>query len=407
MSRSRHFTRSSSALKLKKETTPSKIEIKKEKNVDKTGTFQAELEKFDKEIEDNNRHRSINKTKRKIKHIKLETENGINANNDSQERENDKLKLPANFFPMYNKIKEMRELIITPVDLVGCIKIPLVLKYITDQYSKNNGDIKHIEIEDIAELLPKLNKFQNELNFQTDKYWRYQLLVTLLFSSQTKDEVNFQVMQSLHTHYLSQGYPNGLCMRAVIDTDIKEIDKMIFKIGFHSRKAQYLKETTQYLYDNYNEDIPDTIEELVQLKGIGYKMGHLILQGAWNKTIGISVDTHMVRLCNMFHWLPTKKEEKNPDNVRKYLEGMLVDHKELWNEINPVLVGFGQSICTPTGRRCDLCLLSSINDKNDVVCPAVDKKLLLRIKRGVEKNDDRKIRGDLEKLINYKNGNSI
>lgn len=81
---------------------------------------------------------------------------------------------------------------------------------------------------------------------------------------------------------------------------------------------------------------------------------------------------------------------------------MLVDHKEMWNEINPVLVGFGQSVCTPVGRRCDLCLLSTINEKNDVLCPAVDKKLLLRVKRGVER-DDRKIRGDLEKLVEYIN----
>ncbi|GAV30072.1 hypothetical protein PMKS-003578 [Pichia membranifaciens] len=172
---------------------------------------------------------------------------------------------------------------------------------------------------------------------------------------------------------------------------------MIFQIGFHSRKALYLKETTGSLK---NGDIPDTIEELVKLKGIGYKMGHLILQGAWHKVVGISVDTHMVRLCNMFGWTP--KNEKNPENVRKILEKMLINHKEMWNEINPVLVGFGQTVCTPVGRRCDLCLLSTIDEKNNVVCPAIDKKLLLRVQRGVEK-DDRKIRGDIEKLVEYKN----
>lgn len=377
MSRSRHFTRAATLRQ-----TGSSVTIKHED----LGTFDSEIKKFDKERQ--NQPPTIARKKRNIKHIKLEYED-----QDEEAAGAESVDIPENFFPLYNKIKEMRELIVTPVDLIGCVKIPTLLKLITNHY-KETGVIRHIEIAEISGLQDELKLIEKH---GTDRFSRYQLLVTLLFSSQTKDEINFQVMQALHAHYLQKGYKEGLCIESINDTDEKELDKMIFQIGFHSRKALYLKETTASLQ---NGDIPDTIEALVKLKGIGYKMGHLILQGAWNKVVGISVDTHMVRLCNMFGWTP--KNEKNPDNIRKILEQMLVNHKEMWNEINPVLVGFGQTVCTPVGRRCDLCLLSTIDKKNDVVCPAIDKKLLLRVQRGVEK-DDRKIRGDIERLVEYKN----
>lgn len=381
MSRSKHFFNRSL-----RQTRSSRVQ---------PSTFENELKNFDDEIQ------SIRKTivqleedndlsiktpaKRSIKHIKLEPELQI-----------DEPIIPDNFFPIYNKIKEMRKLITTPVDLIGCVEIPALLRLMTKQFKKT-GEILDIPVD-------KINIYKEEMTAleenEIDSFWRYQLLVTLMFSSQTKDEVNYEVMKSLHHHYLKKGYTEGLCIEAILNTSIADIDKLIFKVGFHSRKAAYLVETTKVLHESYADDVPDNINELVKLKGIGNKMGHLILQGAWKQVDGISVDTHMVRLCNMFGWT---HNEKNPDNVRKELEKMLINYKELWLEINPVLVGFGQSVCTPTGRRCDLCLLSKINEKNDYLCPAVDKRLLIRINRGVEKLEDRKIRGDLSKLIEYIN----
>lgn len=376
MSRSSHFT--------KRKVT---------KIIKDTASFNSEISNLNIKIEPNIDSIPISKItkpkrKRTIKHIKLETEDDTLSNN------NINTPIPNNFFPIYNKIKEMRKLIITPVDLVGCIRIPLVLKYITQEYKKSPNLFKPLKIEDLPNIQSIIDKFKIENSND-----RYQLLVTLMFSSQTKDEINFIVMQNLHLHYLRKGYENGLCMESIISTSESEIDSLIFQIGFHKRKSSYLLETTNYLINNYNSDIPNLIENLINLKGIGYKMGNLILQGAWNITTGISVDTHMVRLCNMFGWYT---KDKNPENIRKYLESMLINHKEIWNEINPVLVGFGQSICTPTSRRCDLCLLSTINKKNNVICPAIDKRLLLRLRNGVD-NNERKIRGDLANLIDYIN----
>lgn len=343
------------------------------------------------EVLDQSKTQSRTKRVRKLQHIKLET---------TDDGDNDSI-IPDNFFPMYNKIKEMRKLITTPVDLIGCVKIPALLFLITKRFQ--NGISDEISIDQIPNYFEELKLIENNKS-NIDKFWRFQLLVTLLFSSQTKDEINYQVMQNLHLNYLIKGYKNGLSIESILNTSYNELDQMIFKIGFHSRKANYLIETSKILHENFNDDIPNNINDLINLKGIGYKMGHLILQGAWNETVGISVDTHMVRLCNMFNWLP--KNEKNPDNVRKLLEIMLINHKDLWMEINPVLVGFGQTVCTPIGRRCDICWLSKIDEFNDVKCPAIDKKLLLRINRGVENIENRKIRGDLQKLMTYRQSKS-
>lgn len=381
MSKSKHFVKQSL-----RQTRSSKI---------KPSTFETELQKFDDDIqqiqktivklEENNDISLKKPVRRSIKHIKLEPELKINEP-----------QIPDNFFPIYNKIKEMRKLITTPVDLIGCVEIPGLLRLIRKRY-KETGELLDIPVNDINNYKEQITVLEET---EIDKFWRYQLLVTLMFSSQTKDEINYEVMKTLHHHYLKKGYKEGLCIEAVMGTSVSDIDKLIFKVGFHTRKAAYLAETTAVLHESYADDIPNNIDELVKLKGIGNKMGHLILQGAWKQVDGISVDTHMVRLCNMFGWT---HNEKNPDNVRKELEKMLINYKNLWLEINPVLVGFGQSVCTPTGRRCDLCLLSKINEKNDYLCPAVDKRLLIRINRGVDKTEDRKIRGDLSKLVEYIN----
>ncbi|GMM29596.1 bifunctional N-glycosylase/AP lyase [Martiniozyma asiatica (nom. inval.)] len=360
----------------------------------RSSSFKTELDTFDKEIK-----------KRKIAHIKLETEikteikdepivefNNENAN--ELKGESNLVKPPSNFWPMYDEIKKMRQLIDTPVDSTGCFMIPLHLVTLSNNY-KNFGTLE--PIDPIKNNPSRVRP--NNANF------RFQLFTTLLFSSQTKDETNFNVVQLLHLNFLPKF--GGLTAKAIHSISYDELDKLITQIGFHRRKSEYLKLAAERILNEFNEDIPNSLEDLLTFKGIGYKMGILIMQGAWNKVEGISVDTHMARLCGMFNWVPNKSKSKNSnakldaEYVRKELQLMLSDRRDIWQEINPVLVGFGQTVCTPTGRRCDLCWLNDEkNNSNKIECPAVDKKLLLRVKRGT--NGDRKIRGDLKRLLEYK-----
>ena len=149
---------------------------------------------------------------------------------------------------------------------------------------------------------------------------------------------------------------------------------MIKPVGFYRRKATYIKKTTQILLDEYDGDIPDTIEKLVKLPGVGPKMGYLILKVAWNKVDGIGVDVHVHRISNRLQWVNTK----TPEETRVALESWLP--RELWHEINLLLVGFGQTICgsSPKCEQCKLhsiCPASNCHDIEDLEKDEDDKKV--------------------------------
>lgn len=124
-------------------------------------------------------------------------------------------------------------------------------------------------------------------------------------------------------------------------------------------KTRFIKEMSQILIDQYGGDIPNSIEGLLKLPGVGTKMAHLCMRSAWNIVTGIGVDTHVHRIANWLKWVP--KETKCPEDTRQALEKWLP--YELWDEVNHLLVGFGQTICTPRFPRCNDC-------SNAPICPA-------------------------------------
>lgn len=103
------------------------------------------------------------------------------------------------------------------------------------------------------------------------------------------------------------------------------------------------------LRDRFHGDIPDTIEGLTSLPGVGPKMAHLCMSAAWDVTLGIGVDVHVHRITNLWAWHRTK----TPEETRLALESWLP--RDRWREINWLLVGFGQEVCRPVGRRCGDC----------------------------------------------------
>lgn len=124
-----------------------------------------------------------------------------------------------------------------------------------------------------------------------------------------------------------------------------------------------MKQTAKILIDKYDHDIPDNIEELLKLPGVGPKMGHICMATAWNKITGIGVDTHVHRISNRLAWLKTSTKE--PEQTRIQLESWLP--RDLWAEVNHLFVGFGQTICTPVRPKCADCL-------NKHICPASTSK---------------------------------
>jgi len=118
-------------------------------------------------------------------------------------------------------------------------------------------------------------------------------------------------------------------------------------------KVKHLKKTAEILKSDYDCDIPDSVEGLCKLPGVGPKMAHLCMNIAWKKQSGIGVDTHVHRISNRLGWTGVRGT-KTPEETRKALEGWLPETK--WTEINWLLVGFGQQVCLPVGPDCAGCL---------------------------------------------------
>lgn len=214
-----------------------------------------------------------------------------------------------------------------------------------------------------------------------DLYWRgappkekrYHTLTALMLSSQTKDTVTAVAMQRLHRELVPSSqnstaatshpdapfgtvddpdYQSVLTVENVINCDAAHLDHLIGKVGFHNNKTKYIKQTATILQEQYDSDIPDTIEGLVALPGVGPKMGYLCLSAAWGIDQGIGVDVHVHRITNMWGWHKTK----TPEETRLALQAWLPQDR--WHEINKMLVGLGQTVCLPVGRRCGNCDLA-------------------------------------------------
>ncbi|MCJ1344900.1 DNA N-glycosylase and apurinic/apyrimidinic (AP) lyase [Peltigera leucophlebia] len=218
---------------------------------------------------------------------------------------------PADWAQIYDAVKEMRKTVLAPVDTMGC--------------------------ERLAE------------EHVSEKDKRFQTLIALMLSSQTKDTTNALAMRRLQTELP----PPGLTLENILAVDPVQLNKLIYAVGFHNNKTKYIKAAALILRDQFGGDIPDTIEGLTSLPGVGPKMGYLCLSAAWGRTEGIGVDVHVHRITNLWKWHKTK----TPEETRKALQGWLPRDK--WHEINHLLVGFGQTICTPVGRDCGNCTLSS------------------------------------------------
>ena len=157
---------------------------------------------------------------------------------------------PVNWEEIYDAVTEMRKLHPAPVDTMGCEN--------------------HMENEN---LTPRVKRFHT--------------LVSLMLSSQTKDTTNALTMQRLRQKLP----PPGLTLGTILECEPEKLNEMIWAVGFHNNKTRYIKAAAEILRDQYDGDIPDTLEGLMSLPGVGPKMAYLCLSAAWGKTEGIGVGT--------------------------------------------------------------------------------------------------------------------
>lgn len=172
----------------------------------------------------------------------------------------------------------------------------------------------------------------------------FKILIGTILSLRTKDKTTDEASKRLFA------VANTPLEMAKLTTE--EIQQLIYPVGFYKRKAQEIKEISEVLIEKYNGKVPDSLDELLKIKGVGRKTANLVITEAFDE-YGICVDTHVHRISNRLGWVKTKTPEQTEMALRKILP------KQYWKTINPILVTFGQHICKPVSPLCSSCPIES------------------------------------------------
>ena len=142
-------------------------------------------------------------------------------------------------------------------------------------------------------------------------------------------------MQKLRAH--------GLTVSNILATPDETLNELIRAVGFHNNKVKYIKEASAILRDEHGGRVPDTMEGLLALPGVGPKMALICLNVNHGKVEGISVDTHVHRICNQLGWCG-EGGTKQPEQTRRAIESWMP--RDVWPHVNLLLVGLGQEVQT-------------------------------------------------------------
>ncbi len=137
---------------------------------------------------------------------------------------------------------------------------------------------------------------------------------------------------------------------------VKEIEKAIYPVGFYKTKARTIRYLCRELIEKYKSRVPDDLDELLKLKGVGRKTANLVVTLSYGKP-GICVDTHVHRISNRLGYIKTKTPFETEMLLRKKLP------KKYWMEYNDLLVSFGQHRCRPISPMCSVCPIEIYCDK--------------------------------------------
>jgi len=168
----------------------------------------------------------------------------------------------------------------------------------------------------------------------------FKVLVTTILSARTKDETTGAAVKRLFKVVNKPKDFEKLTQ--------KQLEKIIYPVGFYRNKAKHLKELPGVMKELYSGKVPDTVEELVKLPGVGRKTANLVVAVAHTKP-AICVDVHVHRICNRLGYVKTKTPHETEMVLREKLP------KRHWMTFNTILVMFGQNLCRPTSPKCSIC----------------------------------------------------
>ena len=216
--------------------------------------------------------------------------------------------------------------------------------------------------------LPRKTKKQKEraLNLLEELYEHYpnphcelvhdnpfELLIATILSAQCTD-----VRVNKVTPNLFEAYPTP---EAMANAPLEDLEELVRTTGFYRNKAKSLKETSMTIVEDFDGKVPDTMKELLTLRGAARKTANVVLGNAFDKNVGVVVDTHVKRLSNRFG---LTREKKNTDKIEKHL--MALFPRESWTDLSHLMIHHGRNackariseppdhpICIKYGKKCD------------------------------------------------------
>ena len=172
----------------------------------------------------------------------------------------------------------------------------------------------------------------------------FQILISTLLSARTQDATTLAASTRL--------FAKANTPQAMAKLRVKQIEKLIFPVGFYRNKAEFVRDTSRVLVDKFGGRVPSTLEELITLPGVGRKTANLVLILAFRSKKNICVDIHVHRISNRLGWVRTR----TPEETEQALYATIA--KRWWPVINLYLVTWGQNVCRPVYPRCHECAIA-------------------------------------------------
>jgi len=214
-----------------------------------------------------------------------------------------------------------------------------------------------ISNKNISEVLDKIENSIKEFTIPVVTYFKtvsgspFQILISTILSLRTKDDVTKDA--SLRLFALAK------TPKEMLNLSKEKIQKAIYPVGFYKNKAKSIIEISRILLEKYNGRVPNEMDNLLSLPGVGRKTANLVLTEAFDIP-AMCVDVHVHRISNRFGYIKTKDPLESEFALRKKLP---IRH---WNKYNLLLVTFGQNICKPISPFCSRCPIADVCPKKGV-----------------------------------------
>lgn len=200
--------------------------------------------------------------------------------------------------------------------------------------------VMHAEIDKVLNILVKEQGTSTMLGRMGKKYDPFKVLISTIMSARAKDEVTEVIAEKLF-----EKYPTA---EKLAKANKKDIIKIIYRIGFYNAKSKNIINSAKMLLEKFGGKVPRTMEQLIELPGVGRKVANCVLVYAY-KQDAIPVDIHVHRISNRLGWVKTKVPEDTEEKLEK-----LVPRKH-WQLINDTFVSHGKTICAPISPFCSKC----------------------------------------------------